>query len=140
MAQSLSPGIVVTAGEALTDTAMPCPWGVPPHPVSPDREPVAGSFPSPDTASFPHGFIKAVSKRGTGRAGDGEWGHGVCQHCRSLRRCLSHARNTPAPRAAAAHSSLFTCSDTRESGHAEADAPSPLPGSSEGLAPLDQGV
>ena len=45
---------------------------------------------------------------------------------------MSHTGNTPAPRAAAAHSSLFTCSDTREPCPTGADAPLLLPGSPEG--------
>lgn len=48
---------------------------------------------------------------------------------------MSHTGNTPAPRAAAAHSSLFTCSGTREPGPTEADAPSLLPGSPKGRGP-----
>lgn len=51
---------------------------------------------------------------------------------------MSHAGNTPAPRAAVAHSSLFTCSDTREPGPAGADAPLLLPGSPEGCGPTGQ--
>ena len=149
-AASRSLCVVVTEGEASIDTMTPHPGGHPWHRCPPPlQDPASGSFPSPATAppaaapagpsQFPQGFIKAASKRRAGRAGDGKRGPwGVPASPASEAVSVSHAGITPAPCAAAAHSSLFTCSDAHEPGPVGADAPSLLLGSLGGRGPAGQ--